>query len=137
MTTNENQPAAPVRIPNVSPGALSGLDHEVIGSAAVEAYEAQAGFDPDPDFEPTGNDGPVIPEDATTVDALLEWVSKAEGVEEYRARAELVLAAEQDRADGERVTLVEPLRATLADDPEPEPVNPAEGQNPVASGDPS
>lgn len=31
--------AAPVRVPNVSPGAVSGLDHEVIGANAGEAYD--------------------------------------------------------------------------------------------------
>lgn len=37
----ENQQGAPVRVPNVRPGAVSGLDHEVIGSAANDAYDAQ------------------------------------------------------------------------------------------------
>lgn len=39
MTENAQQ--APVRVPNVSPGAVSGLDHQVIGSAANDAYDAQ------------------------------------------------------------------------------------------------
>lgn len=35
----QTEAAAPVRVPNVSPGAVSGLDHEVIGSNAGEAYD--------------------------------------------------------------------------------------------------
>jgi hypothetical protein len=40
----QSQPtSAPVRVPNVSPGAKSGIDHQVIGGAAQDAYDATEG----------------------------------------------------------------------------------------------
>ena len=61
----------------------------------------------------TRQDPEAIPEDATTVDALLEWVG------EDRDRAQRVLTTEQAQPeDDQRVTLVEPLQALLAAPPE-------------------
>lgn len=55
----------------------------------------------------------AIPEDATTVDELLEWVG------EDRERAQRVLTAEQAQPeDDQRSTLLEPLEALLAAPPE-------------------
>ena len=58
--------APDVRMPNVSPGAVSGLDHDLLSTtsqapAADEAYDEPA--------------LPEVPEDLTTVDALLGWVN--------------------------------------------------------------
>lgn len=182
MTDSQTPEAAPVRVPNVSPGARSGIDHEVIGANAQEAHEANLAIaDASPsadsdDFDATwtldqqvewvaaGGDadqrgrradsvygqaraeqatdealgdlstrltsavhGPVpddqdapealtVPEDRTTVDSLLDWVSEAEDDATKRARAEAVLAAEQAKPEeDQRKTLVEPLEALLTD----------------------
>lgn len=84
-TTSTDQPthdaeetvSAPVTVPNVSPGALSGLDHEVIGSAAQDAYEATQ--DAAAEAEPDLSVAPVIPDgedgDPITGEALTAWVS--------------------------------------------------------------
>lgn len=40
--TEPTTTARPVRVPNVSPGAISGLGHAVIGSASQEVYDAEA-----------------------------------------------------------------------------------------------
>jgi hypothetical protein len=94
----------PVRVPNVSPSAVSGLDHEVIGANAQEAYDENAAI------------ASAVPEDRTTVDDLLAWVSEADDDQEGAERARAVLAAERMKpADDQRVTLVEPLEAALAD----------------------
>lgn len=176
MTENAAAPdadvaPAPVRVPNVSPGARSGLDHTIIGSAAQEAYDAtyadDAGIDPvtaevpedsddlyewiilsgdetererrvraaleveegkspddqrpdvldglraalAPSDEPNDAAGPVIPEDATSVEKLIAWVTEVEG-DERTARARAVLDAEYEKApDDQRSTLVGPLEA--------------------------
>lgn len=120
----------PVRVPNVSHGAVSGLGHEVIGGAVHEVYDAeqrvehtQAGADPasplgsDPTGGalPTGTDDPdgtyegvTIPEDVTTVEGLLEWA----GDDEARQQAVLVTELAKPDAD-QRVTLITPLQAAL------------------------
>lgn len=60
-----------------------------------------------------------VPEDATTVDAVLAWVNGEEGDDPQRAdRARAALAAEEER-DEPRKTLVEPLKA-LIEQPLPE-----------------
>lgn len=49
---------APVRVPNVTAGARSGLDHEIIGSDAQAAYEAsQEAHDENSYQAPVGEDG--------------------------------------------------------------------------------
>lgn len=63
--------AAKVRIPNVRPGAVSGLDHQLLDPAAAADAEAQAEADtePEPD-EPaaadTGATGPLDSEGLVT-----------------------------------------------------------------------
>lgn len=100
----------PVRVPNVSPGARSGLDHEVIGSNAQEAYDENERLAAEADL-------PEVPEDLTTVDDLLGWVTEVEDDETAEARARAVLAAEKAKPeDDQRVTLIEPLEASLAED---------------------
>lgn len=84
---------APVRIPNVRPDAVSGLDHELLTPAAPAPTEASL---------------PEVPEDHTTVDALLGWVH--ESGEDQLGRALAVLS--QEGRDG-RVTLVGPLEDTI------------------------
>lgn len=101
--TNEAAPA--VRIPNVSPGAVSGLDHEVLGS-------------PRPDPDPYADDLevmdapalPAIPEDLHTVDALLDWVNAEPSDEdpEVEPVPRAIAVLRQEGRDG-RVTLVGPL----------------------------
>lgn len=126
----------PVRVPNVSPGARSGLDHEVIGSNAQEAAvenERLAG---------EGLGLPEVPEDRTTVEDLLAWVSEAEDDETAEARAYAVLTAERDKPEDEqRKTLIEPLEASLSDaEDDGDPETPGDGSQagsaaPDASGD--
>lgn len=199
----------PVRVPNVSPNARSGLSGEVIGSNAVEAYDQNAALadagepitgvtaeggtteplpplDPSsyaPDALPIPPDGtlgeqvawvregeteeersqradavfsaakatdldtvaeahlagdlraavyldqpapgdlPDVPEDATTVDALLAWVHETDDDVDRRKRAAAVLEDEGQRVDSDgepdpRKTLVEPLEALLAAEPD-------------------
>lgn len=61
-------------------------------------------------------DDHAIPEDATTVSAIMEWVG------DDRARAQVALDAENER-DTPRVTLVEQAETLLTDpEPDPEPV---------------
>lgn len=92
--------SGPIRVPNVSPDAKSGLDHQVIGSNAQEAYAAT-------EAEVT------VPEDLTTVDAVLEWVREDESTSQARAKA--ALDAEQAKSEeDQRSTLVGPLEALLA-----------------------
>lgn len=105
----ETAPEAP-RIPNVRPGALSGLDNEPLAGAGVPS---PAGTAPEPDEAPVL---PVVPEDRTTVDALMEWVHEGEDDEDSGVdtlgRAVAVLV--QEGRDG-RVTLVKPLEDLLLD----------------------
>lgn len=82
MTENADTPqdtsadAAPVRVPNVSVGARSGLDHEVIGANAQAAYDENQRLaesdsddgdgDPDGDADtPQGTDETGVDPDAT------------------------------------------------------------------------
>lgn len=111
----------PVRVPNVSPGARSGLDHEVIGANAQEAYDEnkrlsqESGSGETP--ETPDGDLPEVPEDLTSEADLLGWVTEVEDDETAEARARAVLAAEKAKPEDEqRVTLVEPLEASLSDD---------------------
>jgi hypothetical protein len=82
-------PAQTVRVPNVSPGAKSGIDHTVIGSDAL----APQGDDDDSDSGDGGgaDDGASDLPDGDT-DAHVAWVNEAETRDEARRRADLVYA---------------------------------------------
>lgn len=54
----------PTRVPNVSPGARSGIDHTVIGSAAQDAHDAQQDAADPEDEDPTGTDDGTTPDPA-------------------------------------------------------------------------
>lgn len=99
--------APDVRIPNVSPGAVSGLDHDLLSTtsqapAADEAYDEPA--------------LPEVPEDLTTVDALLGWVNAEPSDEdpEVETVARAIAVLSQEGRDG-RVTLVGPLESIILD----------------------
>lgn len=70
-TEADTYEAPPTRVPNVTPGAKSGLDHEVIGSAAQDAYDVTHPADEvtgdeepeDPEPEDTGTGGTTIAQD--------------------------------------------------------------------------
>lgn len=132
---SEGQKSRPVRVPNVSPSARSGIDGEVIGSNAQEAYDATA----DPADAPDGvltateeeadanaalNEVPVVPEDLTTVDAVLGWVYEDDST--AHARAQAALDAEYAKAgEDQRSTLVGPLEAFLAASPDEDAADPS------------
>lgn len=106
MTENEPTPEteapAPVRVPNVSHGAISGLDHEVIGAAAIEAHEAQlTAPEPGDDTVPEGD-----------LDSRVAWVSEPDEQPERAHRADLVYEHEKDADDG---TDLDALAARLRD----------------------
>ncbi|UQS95184.1 hypothetical protein Pam4_41 [Pseudanabaena phage Pam4] len=64
----------------------------------------------DPQGEPD-TDALTVPEDVTTVEGILEWVTAADTDTERTARAEAALTAEHAREeDDRRVTLLEPLQ---------------------------
>jgi hypothetical protein len=128
--TDETAPA--VRIPNVTPGAVSGLDHAPL----VEPLSAEPSLD-DLDQDDAGT-FPAIPEDLHNVDDLLGWVKDGEDEGDSAARAVSVLVTERESAKP-RSTLVEPLErqvldfvlsgvviesAETADEPEGDPADP-------------
>lgn len=100
--TDEAAPA--VRIPNVSPGAVSGLDHEPLAGSPDEAYP-YADVEP---MEPLSL--PTVPEALHTVDALLDWVNAEPSDEdpEVEPVPRAIAVLRQEGRDG-RVTLVGPL----------------------------
>ena len=59
--SDDTTTTAPVRVPNVSAGAVSGLDHEVIGSNAQAAHDANQQLEESGD----GTIPPTNPDDAT------------------------------------------------------------------------
>jgi hypothetical protein len=88
-------PTQTVRVPNVSPGAKSGLDHTVIGADALAPPEGddeadQDDEEPDPDPMPDGD-----------LDARLAWVGEAQDQDTAKARADKVWAAHEDSDDPE------------------------------------
>lgn len=94
-TTDSGTPAQTVRVPNVSPGAKSGLDHTVIGSDALappqdDEDDDQGDDEPDGDPMPDGD-----------LDARLAWVGEAQDSDTAKARADKVWAAHQDDTDPE------------------------------------
>lgn len=115
-----------VRVPNVRPGALSGLSYEPLIAqrlaGAGEAVNADTGQvtapgEPLPPIETTDGEPllPVVPDDLTTVDALLAWVGDTEDEDDRVSRASAVLNAEAARPEeARRTTLVTLLEAMLA-----------------------
>lgn len=107
----------PVRVPNVSPGARSGLAHEVIGADAVTAYDDAGGS--------TRTDlGPSIFD--TGMDTQLSWVAEGEDHDDRSARADAVYgnAVEKDFGGGTLAALSEGLRQAVyqeQQEPGPEP----------------
>lgn len=91
-TANENTDTSrPVRVPNVSPNARSGLSGEVIGSNAVAAYDENEALAAD--GEPiTGtevkDDGVLVP--AGTLEERIAWAREADEQEERAARADAI-----------------------------------------------
>ena len=94
--TTSDTPAntPPVRVPNVSAGAVSGLAHEVIGSNAQAAYEENqrlAGEQPEgftTDGDPDRSVGVEVP--AGDLDSRVQWVSEGADETERGSRANAV-----------------------------------------------
>lgn len=133
-TTDEDDAPAvrPPTVPNVTPGAKSGLDHQVIGSAAQEAYDATAGD------QSSDDDGELeVPEG--DLESQLEWVRAGADYDEKSARGDAVYAKAQaaDAADDSEDVDLETLSGLLTNavygppaDPEPEqPAPDADGGN--------
>jgi hypothetical protein len=125
MTENSTPEAPPVRVPNVSAGAKSGLDHEVIGANAQEAYDvnqALAAEDASPDTEPV-----TVP--AGTTEERLAWVSEADDQDDRVARADAIYqhGVDSGSSDAELAEVAAGLRAAVYKD--------REGQDPSATGD--
>lgn len=95
-------------IPNVSPGAVSGLDHTPLHDPLGSPEPDVSGYDEGPATVP------AIPEGLHTVEDLHAWVADAEDPDESAARALSVLLTERE-ADRPRVTLVEPLEWQVLD----------------------
>lgn len=107
-TTDTGAPAQTVRVPNVSPGAKSGLDHIVIGSDALAPTDddEQALADEEDHGEPE------VPDDAAEA---LTWVQAAEDSDTAQERADLVWA--KHGPDSELATA---LRAAAHGDDDPD-----------------
>ena len=107
---DEAPAAAPaVRVPNVSPGAVSGLDNTPLHGPV--SFDAPVVVLPeDDDVEPF----PAVPADLHNVDDLTAWVREPEDADESAARAVSVLLRER-LEDKPRVTLVEPLERQVLD----------------------
>lgn len=112
---------APVRVPNVSPGARSGLDHQVIGENAILAHQANLELNTT-DADETIN-ARLARAAAVTVPAGDEasrvvWVGEAETLEDRIARADAVFQHATDTgADHEELeTLAAGLRAAVDPD---------------------
>jgi len=107
---DEAPAAAPaVRVPNVSPGAVSGLDNTPLHGPV--SFDSPVPVLPeDDDVEPF----PAVPADLHNVDDLTAWVREPEDADESAARAVSVLLRER-LEDKPRVTLVEPLERQVLD----------------------
>lgn len=103
---------APVRVPNVSPGARSGLDHQVIGENAILAHQANLELDAS-DVPAAGVTVPAG-DDASRI----VWVGEAETRDDRAARADAVFQHATDTgADPEELeTLAAGLRAAVDPD---------------------
>lgn len=105
--------SAPVRVPNVTPGARSGLSGKVIGSNAYDAYQENQSLaaqgepiTPDPEL------GLVVP--AGDLTERVQWVSEGETEEDRAARADAVFAHEEDTdPDADLMALSEALRLAV------------------------
>lgn len=82
-SADEGHPAQTVRVPNVSPGAKSGLEHIVIGSDALAPDE-------DTDESDTGEPAVNLPD--IDQEGRVAWVADAEDQDEARERADAVWA---------------------------------------------
>lgn len=103
--------ASAVRVPNVSPGAVSGLDNAPLHGTGSVSFDAPVPVLPeDDDVEPF----PAVPADLHNVDDLTAWVREPEDADESAARAVSVLLRER-LEDKPRVTLVEPLERQVLD----------------------
>ena len=102
--------ASAVRVPNVSPGAVSGLDNAPLHGTGSVSFDAQVSVPEDDDVEPF----PAVPADLHNVDDLTAWVREPEDADESAARAVSVLLRER-LEDKPRVTLVEPLERQVLD----------------------
>lgn len=80
--TEEQAPATSVRIPNVRPGAVSGLDHVLLAPDAAVAAES-------PDEDEAGVDVPD-----GDLDSRIAWVKDTDDDTERSERADAVWAAE-------------------------------------------
>lgn len=102
-----DETAPDVRVPNVSPNAVSGLDHDLLSNASGSPATDE------PAYEATL---PEVPEDLTTVDDLLGWVNAEPSDEdpEVEAVARAIAVLSQEGRDG-RVTLVGPLESIILD----------------------
>lgn len=118
----ETAPEAP-RIPNVTPGAVSGLDHApLVGAGIPQAVTPETAPETAPVDSPAIDLGdeptplPEVPEDLTTVDDLLGWVNEDESdpESEVDTLSRAVAVLRQEGRDG-RVTLVKPLEDLLLD----------------------
>lgn len=140
MTENQDAPqetpARPVRVPNVSPNAKSGLDHEVIGSAAVDAYDSEFGAPDEADDQGPGPSNIEVP--AGDLDSRIAWVGEAEDQDEAAARADAVYSHEADAGDTDLEDLGTRLRTAVygdaADQHTPEPADPPQGDENAAQG---
>lgn len=103
MSESQSVEAPPVRVPNVSPGARSGLDHEVIGSNAAEAYAANVALS---EQEPAGEEVPDF--DATwSAEERLQWVREGEDHEQRGNRADAIYSdAKSQGADDQALDLL-------------------------------
>lgn len=142
--TQQDQPStttAPVRVPNVSPGAVSGLDHEPLGSNAQAAYDANEdlsnGLNPETgealgetvETEQDQGAGPAsveVPDG--TLDEQIEWVSgKGEDTtpETRAARADALYAQESAKdgfSEDDGDSLSARLHEAVGEEPAPETV---------------
>jgi hypothetical protein len=119
MTENSTPEAPPVRVPNVSAGAKSGLAHEVIGANAQAAYDENqrlaAEQEPDAITVPAG-----------TMEERLAWVSSTEDPDERGARADAIYQHEVDTgsSDAQLAEVSAGLRQAVYQD--------QDGQDPLA-----
>jgi hypothetical protein len=107
----EGRPAQTVRVPNVSPGAKSGLDHTVIGSDALAGAGEQ---DEEPDTEDDGDD-PDVPQG--DLDAAVAWVKDAEDSDDTKARADRVWKVYANGEGSNDGTVAAALQVAVYGDP--------------------
>jgi hypothetical protein len=118
-------PAQTVRVPNVSPGAKSGLDHTVIGADALDPDTADDADEPTSPEEP---DTEALPDG--DVDAKVAWVDAAEDQDTASSRADKVYAwaAESGPSPEYLSDLSAKLRRAVYGEPETKPESAADLQ---------